>query len=72
MLNDPRTKQVVEGQIQQFLSSGGNSDIAKAAISDEMIMHTMMYSPLRSLRTFANLDDNAINAMIAYLNFLTQ
>lgn len=72
LLNDPRTKQVVEGQIQQFLSSGGNSDIAKAAISDEMIMHTMIYSPLRSLRTFANLDDNAINAMIAYLNFLTQ
>lgn len=69
LLSDPRLAEVFAEYQQRVLATFGQSEseASKEAISDEMTYQMLVNFPLRALRSFANLQDGELEALISRL-----
>lgn len=72
LLEDVRTRAVVQKAYTKYMEGQEVSDIAQEAINSEMAKKLLEEAPLRNLRTFAHVEQPVLDKMIEYLNTLVQ
>lgn len=73
LLADPRTAPVMRQRAAAMMERlGGGSETAESAVSAEMSRQMMLNAPLRAIRSFGNVSEEALAAMVDGFNQLLQ
>lgn len=72
LLEDVRTREVVEKAYAKYMANQVESEVAQEAINSEMMKKMLEEAPLRNLRSFAHVEQPVLDKMIEYLNTLVE